>query len=715
MMQRWSKRLTEVLHANLRRGALFLLGTFIAIMMVMTPLMARPAQAQGIGDLLSLGGSFTNGLSSCAIETVGWVICPTMRSIAKLADYGFSYMNQNFLRVDYAIASNDSGTYKAWEVMRTIANAAFVVAFMVLVYSQISGKGSGGYSIKRLLPRLIIAAIAVNVSYFLCVILIDISNIIGDSLISILVGIADRVGNTIMPIGKQGSAYQDGTLTTITAAVMQKAGVAWVLLTPVAAVIISVATISAAMLLVLIMRKTVIAMLILVSPILFVAYLLPNLERFFTQGVRLFLQLLLLYPIIALLLGAGQIVSATIVSVGTNDANYRVSNDGYLSRNGGSGSAIVDSTAAAAAVLPLLGVWFLFKNMSSIMSTAGSRLTAAVKGRRGGSDDKEARVTGKATMGAQNIKKIYGGENPNRRQAYSHKRRRGSPGGSVLTSGSITASGDESNKPKTTNQPQPTPSQNLFGEPLSSDIDVVTGEEESKQRDKQESASLNADAKGLDLGSPVGEGDENTENNENNESNNFGKDVAKKERQEQSTAKENTKENVKEIIGNNEQENHVTAKDLFSQLNRKQGHQSKDSERKFSAGAPAAGNGGSSGGGATGGSVQPSAPVVGYKAPQIAQNENIVSGSSAPQQSTPVVAIPVQVDTSSLLGQNSMQQPPDNMTQPPISGTEEKAKARAQKYIFDAERDLDEARNRQDILGHKELDEQEKNEDKDGE
>ncbi|MCA9327380.1 hypothetical protein KDA14_02520, partial [Candidatus Saccharibacteria bacterium] len=102
-----------------------------------------------------------------------------MRSIAKLADYGFTYINQNFLRVDYSISANNSGTYKAWELMRTIANALFVVAFMVVIYSQITGRNSGGYSIKRILPRLIVAAIAVNISWYICVVFIEISNILG--------------------------------------------------------------------------------------------------------------------------------------------------------------------------------------------------------------------------------------------------------------------------------------------------------------------------------------------------------------------------------------------------------------------------------------------------------------------------------------------------------------------------------------------------------
>lgn len=143
-----------------------------------------------------------------------------------------------------------------------------------------------------------------------------------------------------------------------------------------------------------------------------------------------------------------------------------------------------------------------------------------------------------------------------------------------------------------------------------------------------------------------------------------------------------------------EKKKQVTAKDIFNSLNKDRGHSSKDKDRKFGAGpAPAGG-----GGGEASSVGQPSAPVASYQAPQIAQgSNNVVSGSSAPQQPVQVIAVPVQVDASTLLGQNH---PPDNVSQPPISGTEEKAKARAQKYLFDTEKDLSEARNADDILKH---------------
>lgn len=666
MIWRWSNRLFDVLRAQFRRGALFLLAFVAAGALTLTPVLTPTANADGLTDILStLVPSTATGSTSCAIDMVGWVICPTMRTIAKLADYGFTYINKSFLRVDYSIASNDSGTYTAWGMMRNIANALFVVAFMILVYSQLTGRSGGNYTIKRLLPRLIICAILVNISYYICVGIIDISNILGDSIETVLTSVADKVGTSIMPLNASPST-SDGTLTTITSQVLGKTGTVWVLLAPIAAVIVSIAMICAVGVVLLIMRKTVISVLILASPILFVAYLLPNLERYFQQAARLFAQLLLLYPIVAILLGAGQIVSATIVTTGVNDANYRVSGDSYNARNGGSGSAITDATAAAAAVLPLLAVWFIFKNMSSLMSTAGSRLSASLAGRRGGGkDDEKARVTGNATAGAANNKNVGGIGGFNRRQAYSRNRHHASLGGSSMTGdeeSGLAGRAGQANRQSGT--------QNAAQNALDSSIRGEGSEDAAEQLEELQNARVNGQTDQLDIGSAVAGA--------------------------LSSAEVQAK-------GDKEKDK-VTAKDLFNNLNRS--HESKDKDRKFNSGpAPAGGGGGNGGGGSSsssGGNNQPSAPVVGYKAPQMAQSGNIVSGTSMPKQVTRVVAVPVQIDASALLGQNqNLHQPPENISQPPISGTEEKAKARAQKYLFDTERDLTEARDKQDILGKK--------------
>ncbi len=152
MMQRWSFNLTEPLRTFLRRGVLLLLGGVAAVIVTVSPLATKPASAAVLD--FGLGGN------SCAIETVGWVICPTMRSISRLADKGFMYINQSSLSIDYDLFDSGGKTYVAWQTMRNIANGLFVIVFLIIIYSYLVGRVNGPYNLKRLLPRLLIAAIA---------------------------------------------------------------------------------------------------------------------------------------------------------------------------------------------------------------------------------------------------------------------------------------------------------------------------------------------------------------------------------------------------------------------------------------------------------------------------------------------------------------------------------------------------------------------------
>ncbi len=351
----------------------------IAVITVSGVLVAQPSvRAQQIDPTSLFGSSSSAPQTTCAIDNVGWIVCPVLRSAAKAADSAFTFVSDNFLAVEVALLDSKSGTAEAWSSTRNIANILFVVAFLVVIYSLVTGRGVGNYNIKRMLPRFIIGAILVNVSYYICQILIDISNIAGSSIMSLFSGIARSIGTTGMPIAAEVGSDKATVLIDITSSVLGKVGVAWVLFAPLAAIVLSIAITCAIIIVLLIVRKTLIIALILLSPIAFVAYLLPNTEHYFSKWMKVFLQTLLLFPVIALLLGAGQVVSATIIKAGA-DGGYQVRDDEYTPRdNGGISfrqtSATLRLVAAGAAVLPLLATWTVFKAVLAGADTAALRL-----------------------------------------------------------------------------------------------------------------------------------------------------------------------------------------------------------------------------------------------------------------------------------------------------------------------------------------------------
>lgn len=311
----------------------------------------------------------------CALEGVGWIVCPVLRSAAKAADFAFSFIAQSFMGLEIELFDADSGARQAWTVMWNVANVSFVVALLWVVYGHITGRAAGTYNIKRMLPRLVIGAILVQVSFFIAQVMVDVSNIMGASINNILIGVANSIGVSGMPLSDEVGKYDKAVLASVTGAILGKGQVAWVLLAPLTAIVLLSAIICAIMIVILIARKTLVMALILLSPLAFVAYLLPSTEHLFSRWLKVFMQTLLLFPVIAVLLGTGQIVSASIIKAG---GDYNVADDAYVPhQESNETSATLRLVAAGAAILPLAGTWWAFK---AAMSGADA---AALRVRRG--------------------------------------------------------------------------------------------------------------------------------------------------------------------------------------------------------------------------------------------------------------------------------------------------------------------------------------------
>lgn len=299
-------------------------------------------------------------VSSCSLEGVGWIVCPVLKAAAKAADFAFTFISQSFLQLEVTIFDPDNGVQKAWGVMLNIANVSFVIALLWVVYAHITGRGAGAYNVKRMLPRLIIGALLVQISFHISQLLIDVSNIMGSGISALLSGLA---GQSAMPIATKVGDPATTALTSVTASILSNGQVSWVLLAPLTAIVLLAALICSVLIVIMIIRKTLTIALVLLSPLAFVAYLLPATEHLFSRWLKLLVQMLLLFPVVAILLGAGQIVSAAILAAGTGSGGYSVEHDDYSppSDPSNTSSATLHLVAAGAAILPLAGTWFAFK------------------------------------------------------------------------------------------------------------------------------------------------------------------------------------------------------------------------------------------------------------------------------------------------------------------------------------------------------------------
>ncbi len=311
----------------------------------------------------------TDDTTSCQVDGIGWIICPTIKFIGKVNDAAYSFLSDTFLQIEpQLLTGDDSGnpTKDAWASFRDIANVLFVIAFLIIVYSQMTGTGVTNYGIKKMLPRLIIAAILVNVSYYVCEIAVDLSNIVGKDAVALFNGIDTGEGGAA-PSGV--NAIWNATAITVLATGTILAIVVLIILAP------SVLLVFALVVLILIARKALIILLIVVSPLAFVAYLLPNTDQWFKKWWKMFSTLLLVFPVIGVLFGAGSMASKILLKVAGNDGQMM---------------AIV---ALGVQAVPLFALPALLKGSMSAAGTLGAKLS-------GYADKAGKNAVGKSRLGA---------------------------------------------------------------------------------------------------------------------------------------------------------------------------------------------------------------------------------------------------------------------------------------------------------------------------
>ena len=74
-----------------------------------------------------------------------------------------------FLVIETSLFKNGSGgTESAWSLIRNFANGIFVISALVVVYSLFTGAGLSRYNLMKVVPRFLVMAILVNISFYLC-------------------------------------------------------------------------------------------------------------------------------------------------------------------------------------------------------------------------------------------------------------------------------------------------------------------------------------------------------------------------------------------------------------------------------------------------------------------------------------------------------------------------------------------------------------------
>lgn len=267
------------------------------------------------------GGSVDTGdvpLTTCdssMMGGVGWLLCPISNWIADGVDAMYRIVN-DFLEVPIVTSDSNTGVYQLWSVLLSIANVCFAFVFIVIIYSHLTSAGFSNYNIKIMLPRLLIAAVLVNISFWLCALAIDVSNLLGHSINNVFINIREN-----MPTGAQVdwsmlnifimSAGTVGAIAGFAAAAGGSwAGLGFLLIAALAGVAFAIFV----AFVILAARQAIITVLLVISPLAFVAFVLPSTQEWFTKWRKSFTTLLMLFPIFAVLFGGSGVAGAAIMN-----------------------------------------------------------------------------------------------------------------------------------------------------------------------------------------------------------------------------------------------------------------------------------------------------------------------------------------------------------------------------------------------------------------
>ena len=243
-----------------------------------------------------------------------------------------------FNQASCATGSADGCIYKVWLNFRIYGDIFLIISLLVAVIVEALGGGLiSNYTVKKMIPRILVAIVLINLSIYIVSILEDLTNIIGDGILEIIkapfassgqwkLNLGSVAPNTIF-LGLLGGGAIAGlgmvemwkslkTPGTGKGSLLQGAGDAagYILLIIVVPVVLAILGV----LITIMFRQALLVLLLMISPVAFALYCLPNTEQYFKKWWDLLIKTLLVYPIIVVIFAATQVM-AIIFSNATSD------------------------------------------------------------------------------------------------------------------------------------------------------------------------------------------------------------------------------------------------------------------------------------------------------------------------------------------------------------------------------------------------------------
>lgn len=198
--------------------------------------------------------------------------------------------------------SQDNPLQAAWESIKNITLSIYVLIFMVVIFANSFSIGVDAYTIKKTLPRIMMAALFTQFSFVLLAVAIDISNIIGIAVPSFILSTGPQTYQLQLS-GWASMAILSGPgfLLILILAIMALFGLFCAVITMVA-------------------RQLIVFALVLTAPIAIACWVLPNTEKLFKKWSFNLFRVLAMFPMVTGLIATAILFSRVASAArGIND------------------------------------------------------------------------------------------------------------------------------------------------------------------------------------------------------------------------------------------------------------------------------------------------------------------------------------------------------------------------------------------------------------
>ncbi len=198
------------------------------------------------------------------------------------------------------------------------ANIFYILIFVVIIFANTLPLGIDNYTIKKTLPKLIIAIILTQFSFLICSIAVDIGNLLGYGVPTLLFN-----GISTIPGFQSCSNLNASDIGTalVAASIFFSGASAFLPLLATIGIIVIVVLFVMVLIAILIAffwlmaRYLIVYLLIFVTPVAFAAMVLPGTQKYFKMWAEDFVKVLLTFPLVTGMLAGSILISRLLTNV----------------------------------------------------------------------------------------------------------------------------------------------------------------------------------------------------------------------------------------------------------------------------------------------------------------------------------------------------------------------------------------------------------------